>query len=259
MYNTPIRFDGDIIITDPCYILREDKEKQLIHEIEFEYVEEPQIKDYFSVASKYGGRPDDEDYTDCMMLDFDDPRVSSRDVTFRRDLYESFQSMLECIGDARNEELDKFLEQYKFVPYSPTYRKEADAFDEALWHYEENNPCNDWAYCLYGEEMENLGLTTFLCDRTIYGDWSCHTFNSNTKEVIGQFCADAGLVAVFLLDEVLKYNPKFDYHLNRKWTTTLIKDFHGTVELHLEDGEDGKELTVIGKGNVNFIGKQTGF
>lgn len=41
---------------------------------------------------------------------------------------------------------------------------------------------------------------------------------------IGGFCADAGMVAVFLLDEVLKYNPNFDYHINRLWTTTLIKD-----------------------------------
>lgn len=32
---------------------------------------------------------------------------------------------------------------------------------------------------------------------------------------IGGFCADAGMVAVFLLDEVLKYNPNFDYHINR--------------------------------------------
>lgn len=36
----------------------------------------------------------------------------------------------------------------------------------------------------------------------------------NIKE-IGHFCADAGMVAVFLLDEVLKYNPGFDYHINR--------------------------------------------
>lgn len=35
-------------------------------------------------------------------------------------------------------------------------------------------------------------------------------------EKIGYFCADAGMVAVFLLDEVLKYNPDFDYHINRE-------------------------------------------
>lgn len=72
--------------------------------------------------------------------------------------------------------------------------------------------------------------------------------------MIGEFCADAGMVAVFLLDEVLKYNPDFNYHTERPWTTTLIRDFHGTVELHCENDE----VTVIGKGNVNFVGVQTG-
>ena len=258
-YNVPIRFDGDIIITDPCYIIREDKEKQLIHELQFEKVEEPRVQDYFSVLSKYGHRPDDEDYPDCIMLDYDDPRVSPWLVEIRRELYASFKKMVEALGDDHRKELDEILESYKKVPYSPTYKKESIAFDEAMWRYEENNPRDDWAYCEYGESMENLGLSTFLCDRTIYGDWSCHTLNSDTNEVLGRFCADAGQVAVFLLDEVLRYNPAFDYHINRPWTTTLIRDFHGTVELHLdEDGDGEQEVTVVGRGNVNFFGHQTG-
>lgn len=70
---------------------------------------------------------------------------------------------------------------------------------------------------------------------------------------IGGFCADAGMVAVFLLDEVLKYNPNFDYHINRLWTTTLIKDFDGEVEYYIDDAH------IIGTGNVNFFTTQTGF
>ena len=31
--------------------------------------------------------------------------------------------------------------------------------------------------------------------------------------VLGSFCADAGMATVFLLDEVLKHNPDFDYHI----------------------------------------------
>lgn len=259
-YNTPIRFDGDIIITDPCYILRENKEMQLVHELEFEKVEEPKVQDYFSVLSKHGYRPDDEDYPDCMLLDCDDPRISSRVAEVRRELYQSFKKMVEALGDNHRKELDEILESYKKVPYSPTYKQEANAFDEALCRYEENNPRNDWEYCKYGENMENIGLTTFLSGSTIYGDWSCTTFNSDTNEKIGQFCADAGQVAIFLLDEVLKYNPGFDYHINRQWTTTLIRDFHGTVELHVEEDADGeREVTVVGRGNINFVGRQTGF
>lgn len=62
---------------------------------------------------------------------------------------------------------------------------------------------------------------------------------------------------VFLLDEVLKYNPNFDYHINRLWTTTLIKDFDGEVEYYIDDAEG--EAHIIGTGNVNFFTTQTGF
>lgn len=92
---------------------------------------------------------------------------------------------------------------------------------------------------------------------------------------------DAGLVSVFLLDEVLKYNPEFDYHLNYKWMVTWIKDFKGTVEFvvkHIEgyyeedtdywkkgDYWEDYVLEVVGHGinkvtgkPINFVGKQTG-
>ena len=75
-------------------------------------------------------------------------------------------------------------------------------------------------------------------------------------EKIGYFCADAGMVAVFLLDEVLKYNPDFDYHINREWTTTLIKDFDGEINYYVDDEDDAH---IIGVGNVNFFTTQTGF
>ena len=65
------------------------------------------------------------------------------------------------------------------------------------------------------------------------------------------------MVGVFLLDEILKYNPDFDYHINKKWTTTLIKDFDGEVYFDVDENED--EVKVVGKGNINFVGRQTGF
>lgn len=140
---------------------------------------------------------------------------------------------------------------------------------------------NDWAVCAYGENMKALGITHYMTRDTLYGDWSCTTFDTDTKEAIGKFCADAGLVSVFLLDEVLKYNPEFDYHLNYKWMVTWIKDFKGTVEFvvkHIEgyyeedtdywkkgDYWEDYVLEVVGHGinkvtgkPINFVGKQTG-
>lgn len=91
----------------------------------------------------------------------------------------------------------------------------------------------DWGKCGYGDNMKALGIENYLCRDTIYGDWSCTTFNSDTKEAIGEFCADAGMVAVFLLDEVLAYNPDFDFYETKPWTTTLIKDFDGDIEINI--------------------------
>lgn len=149
------------------------------------------------------------------------------------------------------------------------------------------DPCyitkdDDWSVCGYGDKMEALGINTHMTRDTLYGDWSCTTYNTDTEEEIGEFCADAGLVSVFLLDEVLKYNPDFDYHINKKWTTTWIKNFKGTVQFVIvySDGyyEDETEwhkkgehwedysVEVVGHGidkvtgkPINFVGKQTGF
>lgn len=140
---------------------------------------------------------------------------------------------------------------------------------------------DDWATCSYGEDMEALGIVHYMTRDTLYGDWSCTTFDTDTKEAIGKFCADAGLVSVFLLDEVLKYNPYYKDHLKNKWTVTWIKDFKGTVEFvvkHIEgyyeedtdywkkgDYWEDYALEVVGHGinkvtgkPINFVGKQTG-
>lgn len=132
---------------------------------------------------------------------------------------------------------------------------------------------NDWDKCDYGDNMEALGLIHFLVSSTLYGDWSCTTFDYEDNP-LGRFCADSGQVAVFLLDEVLKYNPDFDYHITKPWTTTLIKNFTGNIWIerrHIE-GEYDKDtfnykkgdkweddvISVVGEGNVNFHTIQTG-
>lgn len=96
---------------------------------------------------------------------------------------------------------------------------------------------DDWNACDYGSHMETLGITHFMTRDTIYGDWGCSVYNSDTQDVIGHFCADAGLVSVLSLEEVLKYNPSFDYHIERPWTSTVISDFSGIVQFVVERTE----------------------
>ena len=80
----------------------------------------------------------------------------------------------------------------------------------------------DWDNCEYGDYMDVLeGITNYESSNTIYGDWSCTIYegdieqHSDNNKKLGNFCADAGMVAVFELDEVLKYNPNFNYHITK--------------------------------------------
>lgn len=172
---------------------------------------------------------------------------------------------------------------FRVIGTSITHRMEFDGdiiITDPCYIMNHNNK-DDWSKSDYGDNMEALGIKHYLTRDTLYGDWSCTTFNSDTDGEIGEFCADAGLVSVFLLDEVLQYNPEFDYHINRPWTTTLIKDFKGIVEFvvkHIEgeyeettewwnkgDKYEDDEVQVVGHGinkvtgePINFIGKQTG-
>lgn len=247
-YNKEVRFDGDIIITDPCYIMnkenddRFDKDGNTKSPCWWDFVSKTTStvcdSGFGSTYLRYN-MPKPEDYPDCRKKTLDD----------YKDNVDKLLAQTEMLLDSRGK---------KPVMFSPTLQAEWDAYHKASeeWH---SVPHSDWERCGCGEDMSVLGLNTYLVGDTIYGDWSCTTFNSDTKEKLGQFCADAGMVGIFLLDEVLKYNPNFDYHIERPWTTTLIKDFHGTVELKLKKHKKyDDEVQVVGKGNVNFVGKQTG-
>lgn len=153
---------------------------------------------------------------------------------------------------------------------------------------------DDWDICEYGSNMGALNLKTYISENTIYGDWSCDTFEIDDKpeeylhnliqlinklneededlpeyeiieddiialtesnKYIGSFCAGSEQVGVFLLDEVLKYNPDFDFHITKPWTTTLIKNFDGDVKYIVIDDC----AYIIGTGNINFYTIQKRF
>ena len=230
MYNTPVQFDGDIIITDPCYIMNHDNDDPTPIPAWWDFLSKA-AGETFDGTTRYN-YPKPEDYPDCREATAADfPEDSASGIVFLLNQLSGKKTLI-----------------------SETLKAEEKAYHAAQQAYYAL-PHDDWDRCGCGENMEALGLKTFLCDSTIYGDWSCTVFDQDSRTKIGEFCADSGQVAVFLLDEVLAYNPKFNYHIERKWTTALIQDFHGTVELHC----DGDEVTVVGKGNINFVGKQTGF
>lgn len=104
-------------------------------------------------------------------------------------------------------------------------------------------------YC----EAENKDV---LMRDTIYGDWSCTTFNSDTEEKLGEFCADAGMVCVVETDNEMINKDKLNKL--REHCRTIIKNFTGTVYIKRIPDNYSDEIQIIGEGNINFIGKQTG-
>ena len=90
------------------------------------------------------------------------------------------------------------------------------------------DPCyttNEWRE---GFDLDSLPL----CRDTIYGDWGCTTFDSETKEEIGSFCADAGMVCVDTLENILKRKPDF-LEKYGEWCRTIIKNFKGMVRFKI--------------------------
>lgn len=209
-------FDGDIIITDPCYIMKKPDKST-----------EPKWEDYISCSFI-------KDYPD-----YDDKKKQSE-----------------------------------------TYFKEQREYFDA--HRQWNNENNDYEICEAGTDISHLGFTKYMTRNTLYGDWSCTTYDLDSNKEIGNFCADSGMVSVFLLDEVMKYNPEYKHVKENSWCVTCIRDFKGAVEFRVEHIEGFYEDTteyhkagdkwednvvkVYGHGinkitgkPINFVGMQTGF
>ena len=126
------------------------------------------------------------------------------------------------------------------------------------------DPC----YLKNGFDYDYLDSVKYIERDTIYGDWSCHTYDSDTKKALGKFCADSGMVAVISVDDLRKLDPTFynDEKVKNSHMMTVIKDFHGKVRFRVDEesytykGEERKDYGVVveGVGNINFFTSQTG-
>ncbi len=150
---------------------------------------------------------------------------------------------------------DMIIESTIYGDWSEAMFKTKMTPAEGLELYAKINDC-DYIDNLF-VELENKGVDVDNEDFSIYRYILSDQMQPTEKicEKIGEFCADAGMVAVFKLDEILKYNPDFDYHINRPWTTTVIKDFVGKIScVHYYPTEDGEpRVAIAGEGNYNFF------
>lgn len=193
-----MKFDGDILITDPMYIMRSNK----IENIETK----PDRKSYY---------PENWDFNKEIDIDSSDFDVS-----------------LECEHN----------------------------YQKAYQSWQEDN-LNEWDICNYGDNLEILGFKQFYAHSTIYGPWGCRTYDRRTNTELGRFCSDSGMFGIFLLSEVLKYNPKYNGYRSQPWTAVVVPNFRGTIKV-VNFGDDNigsSDIRIVGIGSINFYTKQTEF
>ena len=206
-------FKGNIIITDPGYILDSTKKRKNDKEITL-----PDKKDFMTYENIL-------DYPDVIVPDFVD---GIKDILDEKDL----SLMVGVLAESK-----QYDKEYK------NYLKACESYDKLT--------ASDWELSNYGENLEKFGFTTYLSSRTYIGDWDCDVIEKGTNQKLGEFCADSGMVCVVLLDELHNYNPDFNYHIDKPWTTSIIRDFEGEIILKKE-----KSYTeIIGTGNINFYTK----
>ena len=112
-----------------------------------------------------------------------------------------------------------------------------------------------------GKGIEEIGITDYIWGSTNYGDWCCTVdeverlpTQSGEKpyvlDTLGHFGADAGLVAVFKLRDVIRANPTLSYcvisSLKALGWAVVIDEFEGTVSLT----ENYRYRHVMGRGRT---------
>lgn len=262
-----MKFVGDIIITDPCYIMIK-KEK--------DYSSMPNLMDFYSKKHiKIGENGEEillcpvaEDYDDARYITLNEylksvKKYNKESILLFSTMFPKYEDLfIEWYRNGYTEKIEEFFTKFYFLKKknnvlekkSKKMEEEYNNYLVAMEKWEKENE-DDWERTNFGVNSDIIGLSRYLVSDTGYGDWSCTTVEKETSKKLGEFCADAGMVGVFLLDEVLKYNPNFDYHINRPWTTTLIKNFDGDIEIKRNKEN---EVWIEGNGNINFYTIQTG-
>lgn len=242
-------------IVEDCPYLTEDNKEDLRRKINNDWIEGLDIKIYTLRYMK--------DHCDLAehIIDWEMKHITSelekmcltlRDYHFRPTYYKNY--LPSKIAEFNNVDI---------IITDPCYLIRDDD-----WHHKLDCDLND------DFDLSPLGIKNYCCKGTLYGDWSCTLFNMANKESIGNFCADAGLVGVFNLQEMLIYNKyQIEQFLKESpWCYTIIKGFTGTAQIATKIvnpvadkmlSQNSYERIVMLKGFINgesieYIGCQTG-
>jgi hypothetical protein len=95
----------------------------------------------------------------------------------------------------------------------------------------------DWVACGYGDDMGALGFTTWCSALVTEGEEDLGAYHPDTGVCYGTFVTDSGVATAFLLEEILRYDPKFDEHLESPENVLWLRNFDGMVTVQGQ-GED---------------------
>ena len=117
--------------------------------------------------------------------------------------------------------------------------EEIISLERELVTLDENDMGNDPAYEIISKQLRSL-----------------YKVMQEKFPKLGNFCADAGMVCVVYLDDILKVNPTFkQWTYEHPWCVTIIPNFDGNIEYEVDDNTDAH---IVGKGNIDFYTLQTG-
>ena len=247
-----------------------------------------EIKESVEECSRYTFHSFSENQNDCYLFDSKDNKIGKDSISFPvvvgwKSLFKPFSDedgdWIPDWGIAEDEETFKTMMkafdilsttklEFVFEPnddildYAKKYVKDKEEREEKEFeekmskgvHFKGDIVITDPCYFEYWQHEDMF--TDHLGRDTVYGDWFCTVYNTDTDEVLGKFCADAGYVGCYYLDEVLKAYPNFAKMGD--WTRTIIKNFDGVVRMPTVVTSDDRYTYVEGVGNINFKSVQTG-
>lgn len=220
-------FKGDIIITDPCYIIKDEQKPK----------SEPVESDYYG--------PIDE-YDDIVEV----PITELHEYLNKKDsiLYEPIDNTMCKYSYKRDYAYNAYL--YDKMRFD----KSSEGDNERI--------TDDWDETGCGMDVSKLGITQYISRDTIFGDWSCTVINNETQKSIGSFCADSGMVCVAEINEWKRYSPDVDkWAAEHDWCATIIKNFEGDIWFEVEntsfEEETDGQMRVVEDYTVHVVGSGT--
>lgn len=105
---------------------------------------------------------------------------------------------------------------------------------------------DDWQRTKWGEKMHLIGFNKYISFE--FEEDRPNVINYDSKEILGTYCTDSCMICIVYLDDLLKYNPTFNQHIEYPENWVVIKDFNGKIRVKVKNDYP----IVVGKGNVNF-------